>query len=77
MKTNAPKSCSCCGKATHRYGMAGKRTQRHKCPHGNWCVSGHRLQGAHVNPGNDAHRRACPECWGSYWGRVAEDRKTK
>lgn len=35
---------------------------RHKCPHGFWCPSGHRLHGYHAN-NPKVGVGGCRECW--------------
>lgn len=44
------RKCHCCKKeVTQMYRNNPKRNYRHKCPHGEWCVSGHPLAGIHAN----------------------------
>ena len=41
--------CELCGRRAKPWPRTGKRRYRHKCPHGSWCVRGHRLSGWHAN----------------------------
>lgn len=66
--------CWACFKPVARYSfagrLAGKRRQRHKCPHGVWCISGspEGAQGFNGPPLGGAHY--CPDCtaaWKAHW----------
>jgi hypothetical protein len=56
MKASAEKHpCGMCGKPVARLNVTGaplgKRTVRHKCPHGTWCKRGHPIAYGDNNPG--------------------------
>jgi len=46
-----PRECHCCGRViAMRFAVGNNKAHaRHKCPHGEWCISGHRLEGKHAN----------------------------
>lgn len=62
--------CGACGRRvagrtrTQRInGRGGKHRVRHKCPHGEWCVAGHRLanQGWNWPDCSECYRERCAE----------------
>jgi hypothetical protein len=66
MKNGHDYKCPLCGRAVKRFRNGttpphGKRRYRHKCPHGTWCVSGHRLNGQHANHPLCAECRKAPD----------------
>lgn len=48
--------CEFCGRLAKPTPRTGKKRFPHKCPHGEWCVRGHRLLGWHQN------HPTCVEC---------------
>ena len=46
-----PRECHCCGRViAMRFAVGSNKAHvRHKCPHGEWCVSGHKNEGIHAN----------------------------
>ena len=54
-KDKAP--CGCCKRVVAFRNIAGRKARvRHKCPHGQWCITGDRLIGHHAN------QPRCLEC---------------
>lgn len=61
IRSSLRRECRACGRITSRRMIApgvphGKQHVRHKCQHGEWCITGHPLQGQHHN------HPACREC---------------
>lgn len=58
--------CHICGREVamrfkvNRAHNGGKARMRHRCPHGQWCEAGDRLNGLHAN---NPRIGGCPECW--------------
>lgn len=61
--TKGRPGCGLCGRPdVSRRPRHGKKSFRHKCPHGAWCPRGDKLQGAHTNMTN------CAPC--AAWNRA-------
>lgn len=56
-------ACHVCGRTdVKKRPRAGKQHYPHKCPHGVWCVAGHRLLGSHANNVPIAGPGRCEAC---------------
>jgi len=58
--------CDWCLTPTQKMPRHGRRTFRHKCPHGVWCPRSDKLR-QHDN--HYPYSRNCAECQRLYWAR--------
>lgn len=80
----AHRECPACGRFVARWTNGGripphgKRTVRHKCPHGKWCPQGDPLWGTHSNGRTHPNARGgCQECHDAWLAKEVAARQPK
>lgn len=61
-------NCDWCLKPTEKMPRCGRRTKRHKCPHGVWCPRSDKLR-LHDNHYPMGGPSCCDICRKAYWVR--------
>jgi hypothetical protein len=63
---SVPVVCDWCERPTTREPRYGRRTRRHKCPHGTWCPRADRLR---LHDNHYPMNGVCDACRRGYWVR--------